>query len=204
MSETGDVPPAVGERRLALLLLICGAVGLVASGILLVERFQLALDPTHTPSCSINPVLSCGSIMESDQASLLGFPNPIIGVAAFPVLVTVGVALLAGARLRRWFWVGLQAGVAAGAALVAWLIVQSLYSIGALCPYCMVVWLVVAILLVEVTVHNATSGHLGSRLAAASVVRGAARWHVMIQVVLIAAVVGLILERFWYFWATLI
>lgn len=199
-----DAELSVGaQRRLALLLVLCGLIGLAASGVLLIERFRLAIDPSRTPSCSINPVLSCGSIMESDQASLLGFPNPIIGVAAFPVLLCTGAALLAGARMRRWFWVGMQAGVTAGGGLVAWLIAQSLYRIGALCPYCMVVWLVVVIVLVEVTLHNATSGHLGRGLSASPVVRGLARWHVMIVMGIVAAVVALILERFWYFWVTL-
>ena len=90
MSERSD-------RRLALGLLAAGLIGLVASTILLIERLRLAGDEDYVPTCSLNPVLSCGSIMESAQASLLGFPNPIIGVAAFPVVVATGAALLGGA-----------------------------------------------------------------------------------------------------------
>ena len=81
---------------LAFGLLVGGLVGFVASAVLLIERIRLAEDSDYVPTCSINPVLSCGNVMESAQAALLGFPNPIIGVAAFPVVVTTGVALLAG------------------------------------------------------------------------------------------------------------
>lgn len=53
------------------------------------------------------PILSCGSIMRTDQAEAFGFPNPILGVAGFAVIVTVGVVLVGGATLPHWFWIGL-------------------------------------------------------------------------------------------------
>lgn len=71
-------------------------------------------------------MLNCGSIVRTNQAEVLGFPNPLIGLAAFPVLATTGAALLAGARLRRWYCLGLQAGATAGVVFVGWLIFQSL------------------------------------------------------------------------------
>ena len=50
--------------------------------------------------------------------------------------------------LPRWYWAGLAAGTLLGTVFVHWLIFQSLYRIGALCPYCMVVWAVTIPLLV--------------------------------------------------------
>lgn len=58
------------------------------------------------------------------------------------VVAATGAAALAGARMRGSYRAGLQAGVVFGAGFVHWLIGQSLYAIGALCPYCMVVWAV--------------------------------------------------------------
>ena len=52
--------------------------------------------------------------------------------------------------LPQWYWIGLTIGTLIGAAFVHWLIFQSLYRIGALCPYCMVVWVVTISLLVVV------------------------------------------------------
>ena len=52
--------------------------------------------------------------------------------------------------LPRWYWAGLATGTLLGTAFVHWLIFQSLYRIGALCPYCMVVWAVTIPLLVVV------------------------------------------------------
>ena len=142
--SAADAPagPAVGDRRLAGLLLGGGLIGLVAAFVLTLEKLALLRDADHVPSCSINPVLNCGSVMRSDQAELFGFPNSLLGIVGFTVVAATGAALLAGARLARPYWLGLLAGTAAGAVFVHWLIFQSLYRIGALCPYCMVVWAV--------------------------------------------------------------
>ncbi|WP_277498110.1 MULTISPECIES: vitamin K epoxide reductase family protein [unclassified Nocardioides] len=192
------------DRRLGWLLVVTGAVGFVAAVTLLLERIQLLVDPSYVPSCSLNPVLSCGSVMVTEQARVFGFPNPVIGVAAFPVVVAVGAGILAGASYARWFWAGLQAGVVLGAAFVAWLIAQSLYSINALCPYCMVVWAVVVPLAWHVTVRNAEAGVLGAGLARSGAVRAARRWSLLGVVAVYLVVVVLILERFWDYWSTLL
>ena len=194
----------VEETTLGWGLLVAGAVGLRAAAVLLVERILLAGDPTYVPSCSVSPVLSCGSVMESAQASLFGFPNPIIGVAAFPVVATTGVTLLAGARLARWYWLGLQIGVTAGLVLTAWLAFQSLYRIGALCPYCMVVWAVVLPTFWYVTLRNLTQGIFGQ---AARTSRGAdlaREWHAPVLVVLFLIPIVLIAIRFWSYWTSLV
>ena len=60
-------------------VLIAGVVGLVASMALTVEKFELLIDPHYVPSCNINPIVSCGSVMTTPQASVLGFPNPLLG-----------------------------------------------------------------------------------------------------------------------------
>ncbi|MEU0565678.1 vitamin K epoxide reductase family protein [Nonomuraea sp. NPDC005983] len=129
-------------RLLPRLMLVGGLIGLAAAFVLAVEKIALLKNPGYVPSCSINPVLSCGSVMTTPQAEVFGFPNPLLGIAAFAVVTTVGAALLARAEFPRWFWLGLQAGVTAGVVFVHWLIYQSLYVIGALCPYCMIVWTV--------------------------------------------------------------
>ena len=110
---------------------------------LITERVKLLLDPEYTLNCDINPLISCGSVMDSWQASLLGFPNPLLGVAGFIAPIAVGVALLAGARFDRWFWWAFFAGVTGAFIFVHWLFDQAVYQIGALCPWCMLVWLVV-------------------------------------------------------------
>ncbi|GAA0985685.1 hypothetical protein ENKNEFLB_01694 [Nocardioides aquaticus] len=203
---SADVDAGVGPdvRPLAWLLLLGGVTGLLAAATLLVEKIALIADPAYVPSCSINPVLSCGSIMSTPQAELFGFPNPIIGVAAFPVLAATGAALLAGARLARWYWLGLQVGVVLGLALVGWLVFQSLYRIGALCPYCMVVWAVVVPVAFYVTSFNLRAGLLGGAAARSRAVRMVAESHVLVLAVVLVLVLALVLHRFWSYWVTVL
>lgn len=200
-SSVGRVPT---RRSVAWQLVALGSVAFFASFVLAVERIELLLDPSYVPSCSLNPVLSCGSVMESEQASVFGFPNPLIGVATFPVVISTGAAMLAGARMRRWYWLGLQAGVVFGVVAVLWLVFQSLYRIDALCPYCMVVWAMMIPLFATVTAYNAVSGHFGRAVASSSLTADlvAVRWwFVGIWFVVVAGLIGV---QFWDYWSTLI
>ncbi len=121
-------------RIVAWVLTVGGAIGFVASFVLTVERIELFKNPDYVPSCNFNPVLSCGSVMAKPQAALFGFPNPLLGIAGFAVVITTGVAILAGARWRVGTGRGLQVGVTSAMVFIGWLIYSSLYSIGALCP----------------------------------------------------------------------
>lgn len=187
-------------RGYALLLTIGGLIGLVAAAVLLVEKIQLIRNPSYVPSCSINPVLSCGSVMTTPQAEVFGFPNPLVGVAGFAAVATVGLALLAGASFARWFVLVVQAGATFGVVFVHWLIYQSLYVIGALCPYCMGVWVVMIAIFWHTTVVTLTDrGSGGGRVAkVARAYRGSVltAWYLII--------VGLIAHRFWSYWVSLL
>src|ERR671910_87728 len=176
-------------RGLAILLTVGGAVGFVAAFVLAVERIELLKDPSYVPSCSFNPVLSCGSVMQTWQ------------IAAFAAVTTIGVVLLVGATLPRWFWLGLQAGVVFGVGFVHWLIYQSLYEIGALCPYCMVIWVVTIPIFWYVTVHNIQAGHIA---ASPPVRRVLVRNRGFVLTLWFLVIAALVLVRFWDYWSTLV
>lgn len=196
-----DVPGPV-PRVLPWLLTLGGALGLLAAFVLTVERIEILLDPSYRPSCSLNPVLSCGSVMTTEQAAVLGFPNPLLGIGAFTVVLTTGVALLAGARFPTWYWGGLLAGSAAGVLFVHRLIVASLYEIGALCPYCMAVWAVTVPVFwyVALAVLHRAAGRGGAARRGYAVL---APYHAVPVVLWFLTVAGLALHRFWDFWSTL-
>ena len=200
--EADQLP--VSERMLAWILVVCGAVGAAAAFVLIVEKIELLTDSAYVPSCSINPVLSCGSVMVTEQAAVFGFPNPLIGVATFPIVVTLGVVLLTGAALPRWVWLGLHGGTLFGVVFVHWLIVQSLYRIGALCPYCMVVWVVTIALFWYVTLHNLTCGYLPVPAGARRAVAAVTRVHTAVLLAWYLVIVALIGAEFWSYWRTLV
>jgi uncharacterized membrane protein len=202
----GDLTPdSLPEARMPALsawwVLIAGVIGLFASVTLTVEKVKILLNPSYVPSCNINPIVSCGSVMVTPQASLLGFPNPLLGIVGFTVVVVTGVLVVAKVSLPEWYWVGLTVGTLVGAAFVHWLIFQSLYRIGALCPYCMVVWVVTISLLVVVS-SIALRPVLESRDSA--VLRSLFQWRWSIAALWFTAVFLLIMVRFWNYWSTLL
>nr|WP_086819184.1 vitamin K epoxide reductase family protein [Allokutzneria sp. NRRL B-24872] len=185
----------LSTRLIAWVLTIGGVLGTAASFALVIEKFLLLANPFHIPSCTLDAVLSCGSVMRSPQAELFGFPNPVLGVIAFPVVTTLGVVLLAGARLPRWVWTGLQAGATLGVVFVHWLMIQSMYDIRALCPYCMVVWAVTIPIFWYTTVHNMDRGYLG-RLRAPLLVR----FHSTVVTTWLVMIALLAVQAFWDHW----
>ncbi|WP_440710496.1 vitamin K epoxide reductase family protein [Herbiconiux sp. YIM B11900] len=153
----------------AVFLIVAGLVGWYSAFDLTLERIQTLLNPDYVPSCNISPLVSCGPNMASSQGSVFGFPNPIIGVAAFVAPIVVGVAILAGARFAKWFWVLFNLGMALALVFVIWLIGQSIFVLGTLCPYCMLVWLAVIPLFLYVTAFNLKHGHFGNGQASRDV-----------------------------------
>jgi len=126
----------------AVFSIIAGAIGWFASFELLTEYMKTLANPDYVPNCAVSVLVTCGPNMGSWQGSLLGFSNTIIGVSAFVAPIAVGIALLAGARFAPWFWRLYQLGLLAGFVFVLWLFSQSVFVLGTLCPWCMVVWTV--------------------------------------------------------------
>ncbi|GAB3562463.1 vitamin K epoxide reductase family protein [Amycolatopsis endophytica] len=197
--ETATTRGTRHDRGLAWTYLVGGALGLAAAIALTLEELAKLADPAYVPSCSLNPVISCGSVMDSTQAAAFGFPNSLLGVAAFAVVVTTGVAMLAGFSPPAWYRWGMQAGAAFGVVFVHWLIHASLYEIHALCPYCLVVWLVTIPLFFYTTVDNLRRVPATRRAGAAL-----GRLHTAIIVFWYVVIAALVLQSFWDYWITLV
>ncbi|MVO88912.1 hypothetical protein GPA10_30190 [Streptomyces sp. p1417] len=195
-----DAPRAAASGRgLGLLLLLTGAAGLLASWVITLDKFKLLQDPDYVPGCSMNPVVSCGSIMKSEQAAAFGFPNPMLGLAAYAVVCCVGAGLLAGARFPAWYWLTFHAGAAFGVVFCGWLQFQSLYRINALCLWCCLAWAATLVLFWYVTSHNVRHGIL----PAPAWLRAFLDEFTWVLPVLHSGVIGmLILTRWWDFWTT--
>ncbi|WP_405941809.1 vitamin K epoxide reductase family protein [Streptomyces sp. NBC_00207] len=184
-------------KGLAWLLALTGAAGLLASWVITLDKFLLLEDPDFKPACSLNPVVSCGSVMQSEQAEAFGFPNPMLGLVGYAVVVCVGAGLLAGAGYRGWFWLGLNAGTFFGVGFCTWLMVQSLYEINALCLWCCLAWVATLLMFWAVTAHNVRT----RTLPAPGPLRGFFTEFGWAPPALHIGVIGmLILTRWWDFW----
>lgn len=194
----------VSSRTRGLLLVLGGILGFVAAFTLTVERIKLAENPDYVPSCSFNPILSCGNVMQTDQAAVFGFPNPLMGIAAFAISLTLGVLVLSRTVLPRWVERGYLLGITLGMVFIGWLISQSLYSIHALCPYCMVVWAVVIPTFWTHVADGLDRGLVPVPAALRGVARTVVDYRALLIVLSYVAVVAMVGTKFWSYWSTLL
>ena len=141
-------------------MLFSALISLTASFVLSVDAVVLAADPRAALACNINAVLSCGTVGTSWQASLFGFPNAFLGLAAEPVVITIAVASLGGVRFPRWFMLSAQVVYTLGVVFAYWLFFQSYFVIGALCPWCLLVTLSTTLVFTSLTHVNIRDGNL--------------------------------------------
>ncbi|MFE1441702.1 vitamin K epoxide reductase family protein [Streptomyces sp. NPDC058739] len=189
------------DRRTGWVMVLTGIVGWLASFQLTLDDWRLLRDPTYQPPCNLSPVVSCGSVMSSPQGSLLGFPNMLLGLAAFAAVTALGVAVLSGARLHRRLWLALDAGALVGVVFVHWLIVQSLYELRKICPYCAVVWVVTIALFWFVTLRCLERGDVPAPRGAVELLRDT---HWLLLGAWYGVIALLVLTRFWAYWTSLL
>lgn len=186
------------------ILIVCGILGLLAASVLMLEKIALLKDPSYDPSCNLNPIISCGSVMKTDQASAFGISNSIIGIIGFSVVTTIGFAVIAGAQFKKWFWRGLQLGSLFGVAFSMWLFYQGVYIIGAVCPYCALIWVVSIALFWYLLLYNLRAGNIPTPARFKKAAAFAQNHHGNILTVFYAVLVVIILTHFWYYWLTLL
>lgn len=153
-------------------MLFSATLSLIAAFVLSYDAIKLAEDPTAALSCNVNAVISCGTVGLSWQASLFGFPNAFLGLITEPVVITIAVAGLAGVRFPRWFMVTAQAIYLLGLIFAVWLFSQSMWVIGALCPWCLLVTISTSLVFLTLLHYNVRENNLYLLPKAQARVRG--------------------------------
>ena len=161
-APTTDLAPAPYRRptALAIFLIVAGAIGLWAAWMLTLDKISLLENANAQLSCNFNVLVGCGKNLNSWQGSLLGFPNPILGLGGWTATIAVGVGLFAAGRFARWYWIAFNVGVVLALALVIFLITQSITVLNVLCPWCMVTWVVTIPTFWAVTLYNLKEGNI--------------------------------------------
>ncbi|HEY8282660.1 MAG TPA: vitamin K epoxide reductase family protein [Leifsonia sp.] len=179
------------ERRptlLAVFLIVAGAIGFWAAFMLTNDKFHLLANAHAQLSCNFSLLVGCTKNLNSWQGSLLGFPNPLLGLAGWTATIAVGAGILAGARYARWYWVLFNVGVVGALALVIFLITESITVLNVLCPWCMVTWLVTIPTFWAVTLYNLKEGNIPVQPRAREVFAKLYGWVPVITVVCYAIV----------------
>jgi uncharacterized membrane protein len=155
----GEIDGETRPRGLGISLSVGGLLGLLAATALVVEKIESLAHPTTQLACDLSVFVGCSASLNSEQGSLLGIPNPVLGLMFWSAIVTIGVMIIA-VDLPRWIWLMLTLGMTGAFALVVWFIIQSIYVIGVLCPWCMLTWVVTIPLFLLVVGHALRSGVL--------------------------------------------
>lgn len=134
----------------------------------------------------------------------MGVPNTIFGLAAFSALLTFGVLLASGAVFKRWIWLVAQGMATIGVIFMHYLFFQGVFRIGAICPWCFMVWMVTIPTFWYITIYNLQQGRLSLSLRMQTVAQWIIRHHGDIIVLWYLAILGIIVQHFWYYWSTLI
>lgn len=141
-------------------MLFSACLSMLASFVLSVDALELAKNPAAELSCNINAAISCGAVGTSWQASLFGFPNAFLGMIAEAVVITIAVASLGGTKFPRWFMFSAQIIYTLGLIFAYWLFYQSMFVIGALCPWCLLITLSTTLVFTSLTHFNAVEDNL--------------------------------------------
>lgn len=141
-------------------MLVFAIISLIAAWVLSYDAIVLAADPSAELACSLNSVFDCAAVGRTWQANVFGFPNAFLGLISEPVVMTIAVAALCGVRFPRWFMATANFFYLLGVIFAYWLLYQSTFVIGALCPWCLTVTLSTTFVFFSMTTWNVLEGNL--------------------------------------------
>lgn len=147
-------------------MLVFAIISLIASAVLSIDAIRLAENPNAELACSINAILDCAKVGSTWQANVFGFPNAFLGLVSEPVVMTIAVASLCFVRFPRWFMFTANVCYLLGVIFAYWLLFQSTFVIGALCPWCLTVTLSTTFVFSSMTQWNILENNLFLKPAA--------------------------------------
>ena len=186
-----DAAPSRIPPIYLVVMLVVGALGLLAAFQLTVDEFIVLKNKDAQLSCSVNLFVECTTNLLSPQGRIFGFPNPLIGIIGWSLILAITMGAVAGARYRRWFWVATNIGLALAAVFCIYLMSQTLFVIGKLCTWCLLTWAVTFLGLVVTTGLNLSRGVFGEGGRPAG--RFIVRWSPVI-VILIYVVIAVLIQ----------
>ena len=200
-TERPEGPSARSRTILFLEMLVFATLSLIASFVLSYDAILIAQNPDVVLSCSINALFDCVKVGSTWQANVFGFPNAFLGLIAEPVVMTIAVASLARTRFPRWFMFTANVVYLLGVIFAYWLLFQSTFVIGALCPWCLTVTLATTFVFFSMTQWNILEGNLYLPPAALEKARAfvKAGWMTIVLIAWLAAVVLLEVLKWGFF-----
>ena len=151
----------IRDNRWIFTSMLVGAIfSLIAAFVLSVESIEIAKNPNAQLSCSVNLILNCATVAAHPTSTMFGFPNPFLGLMTEPIVITVAIAGLAGIKFPRRFMFVAQIFYTLGLLFALYLLYLSMFVIGALCPWCLLVTLTTILVWFAITRYNLREDNL--------------------------------------------
>ncbi len=124
------------KKRLYSILTIAGVIGFIASFLQMVEKIELLKNPSAQLACNLNAIFSCSNILNTWQSSVFGFPNSLMCIIFFVIMITAGlIGWMDGSTSKtlRMVFMGVAVFFVG---FGFWYLWQSIVIVGAICVYC--------------------------------------------------------------------
>lgn len=121
-----------------LTLSIGASIGLMAAFLQTIEKLILLDDKNAALPCNLNDIFNCSAVLAAPQSSLFGFPNSLICIAIFTLLLTVGTIGMTKSNLSENVLRAAQGASFFMLLFAVWFLLTSTYVIGAICIFCLI------------------------------------------------------------------
>jgi uncharacterized membrane protein len=118
-------------------MVIGSTIGLIASFLQIMDKISLLKDSGVKLACNISDSLNCTTVLNSDQASVLGPPNALISTIMFCFLLAIALVGLTGGTITKKMRLVVQFLALFTLCFGSWFLYQSIFVIQSLCIYCM-------------------------------------------------------------------
>jgi uncharacterized membrane protein len=138
-------------RNLWGIVLIATFAGLGFTTVQIVEKITILKDPFTSLACDVNATLSCSSVLNAWQSSVLGPPNSLIGAIMFAILASAAFAGMLGSSFSNAYVATCWGLAVFFLAFASWFMYETAFSIGALCLWCVGITTAVVVICAALT-----------------------------------------------------
>lgn len=121
-------------------------LGLAASFLQLLDKLAYLKNPSVNLICNVSSVFNCSNVLEAWQSSVFGFPNSIMCMVFFTIVLGVALAGATGSGINKWLRLIMHFFALFFLGFGAWYIWQSIYVIGSICIYCTICYTAVILM----------------------------------------------------------
>lgn len=124
------------QKTLYATVTIAAIIGFLASFMQMIEKVTLLSNPQADLVCNINPIFSCTNILNAWQSSVFGFPNSLMCIAFFAIMLAVGLVGWTGGTISKNLRLVFQGIALFFIGFGFWYLWQSIFVVGSLCIFC--------------------------------------------------------------------